>query len=83
MWFQPIWRCQNSPEDFIFKCHIYVSRNAWNEGHFSPLQDSQMHVGSKQGTLLKTTLFFQKAKLSLLKASNSILNVIYAFKITF
>lgn len=29
---------------------------------FSSSQDAQMHFGSKQGTLLETTLFFQKAK---------------------
>lgn len=70
-------------EDLIFEGHRDVPKNGRSDGHFLPLQDSQMHLGSKQGTLLKTTLFFQKGEPGALKASDSILNVIYAFKIIF
>lgn len=61
--FQLIWRCQNITENLIFECYKDVPKNGQSDGHFLPFQDSQMQFGSKQETLLETTLFFQKTKL--------------------
>lgn len=72
----------NATEDLIFKCHKEVPQNEWSDRHFPTLWYVQMHFGSKQGTLLKATLFFQEAKPSAFESLwlYSECFAIYAFK---
>lgn len=74
--FRPSQKCQNATEDLIFLDDKEVRKSERGDGHLSALQDAQMHFGSKQGALLKTTSFFQKAKQVLWKASGFFLNIL-------
>lgn len=72
---QPSRKCQNASEDLIF-CNDKVRKSGGGDSHLPTFQDAQMHFSSKQGALLKTASFFQKARQVLLKASGFVLNIL-------